>query len=153
METNDYVFGGADNKVMFTEPGDYIFEVIGVETGISAGEKTRGSRIIKLKLNLEPSGVHGYETLILAKNTQWRVDTFVRCTGLECPIGQCPDGFKDGEEYKLIGLRGWATFNIEENKGKKYNRVVVWLTNKEKLQRKPWPNPADAKVEEEDVPF
>jgi hypothetical protein len=162
METaaSDYVYGGQDNIPQFVEPGDYAFEVIGFECGISAGPKTRGSRQTTVKIKLEPSGAHIYETLIFAQSMGWKIDTFVKSTGIAVPIGQMPEELKPDNERLLIGLRGWCTVFIDEYKNpnsqapaKKRNRVSVWITNKEKLQRRPPPPPEDIEEQDDKVPF
>lgn len=137
---SDYVYGGQDNRQFYVDPGDYKFEVVGFETKISAGDKTRGSRITELKLKLEPSGSTCFAGLLFHPSCDWRLDTFCRCTGLECKIGETPAELKSGDERLLVGLRGWGTFGVKEVKGgKKYNELLTWITNKEKLIRKPPP--------------
>jgi len=148
----DYVFTDKDNLQLFTDPGDYQFEVIEFECAISSGPKTRGSRVTNVKLKLLPSGVHVYEQLIFHPSMGWKIDTFVKSTGIAVPIGQMPPELARGNERLLIGLRGWCTVFIDEYQGKKKNRVSVWITNRGKVDRLPPPAETTG-VDEDGVPF
>lgn len=162
MQTaSDYVYQGLDNRKMHHEPGDYIFEVVEVETGISAGQKTRGCRTTTLKMILEPDNVRCRDVLYFHPSMGWKVDTFVKSAGLDVKVGQAPEELKPGNERLLVGLRGWCTVSVEEWRPdgapadappRKSNRVEVWLTNKGKLERKPPPAPTDDD-DDKKVPF
>jgi hypothetical protein len=132
---SDYVYGGKDNKQFYIEPGDSKFEVIDFDTKISGGSKTAGARITELKLRLDPSRAECYSGLIFHQSCSWKIDTFCKCTGIECSIGQMPEELKPGNEHLLVGLRGWGTFGIRETNGKKYNELRVWMTTKGKIPR------------------
>lgn len=134
--------------------GDYPFQIVAVDSGISQGAKTRGSdtREVKLKFFADKTFTKAIaqwtEEFINYETSVWKWSVFAKCVGLD---------FADGEEFDIterwIGRRGIATCkpNADRNDAsKKYNRVAVFITNAEKLP----PAPAEAvKVEDDDIPF
>jgi hypothetical protein len=132
--------------------GDYPFEVVGVEFGISTSAgKTRGSETMELKLKFYRDATFAQpvalwtETLYFHESCDWKVHQFMVAANLQF------DGrlVKPGDEveftdHTVIGLRGWATCapekdtrgNTDESgKVKEYNRVRAFITNKPKLDK------------------
>lgn len=129
----------AETPVFEVLNGDYPFEIIAVDNGVSTGSKTRGcdTREVKLKFYADKTfttpKAQWTEDFINHDNCLWKWFVFSKCVGLE---------LADGEEFdideKWIGRRGWATCKPEADRNdasKKYNRVAVFITNKEKLPR------------------
>ena len=136
--------------------GDYRFEIVAVDSAISQGNKTRGSDVREVKLkffkdaNFTQPAAQWMEDFIYHYSTEWKCSVFARCVGKH---------LADGAEFDIdaswIGHRGWATCKPEEdrdktkidtatNKVRRYNRVRVFITNKEKIAaRVIAPTPAD----------
>lgn len=139
--------------------GDYPFEVVAVDNGISTGAKTRGSEVREVKLKFftdttftKPMA-QWTEDFINFETSLWKWSTFAKCVG--APLVH-------GEDFDItaawIGLRGWATCRPhlpESEKTKKaeeqkrYNRVAAFITNKGKLERAP----VAQTPPEDDIPF
>jgi hypothetical protein len=135
----------AETPVYELLTGDYPFEIVAVDSGISNGPKTKGcdTREVKVKFFADKTFVvpraQWTEDFIYHESTEWKVFVFSRCVGLDP---------KDGEELDIddswIGRRGWATCrpeatsnkdNIDQETGKpkRYNGVAAFITNREKL--------------------
>lgn len=142
-----YQFKDQESKSFEVKPaGDYVVRVVGVEFGISKGNKTRGSDNMELKLAVENpngslSGCEFYEHLIFHPSCDWKIDIAVKALNLL--IGGKPPAKGDPidfSEHMLCGLRGWATVGVEEytrndgTKGKK-NTIAAWIANKPKLPK------------------
>lgn len=175
------VFKDQDNKTYELPPeGDYAFEVVECESGIQTGNgKTAGSPYWELKLELSVRNGKApiWERLIDHPSCDWKIDTFMKCTGANTEI-------KKGEPFEFdlhaaessgakwidpIGLRGWLAVVHEDytpkNGGKpgKRARVGVFYTDRAKLPRaqkaKPASKPAPSETTPEfdplsdDVPF
>ncbi len=131
-----YNFGDADNAG-YSPEGDYIVQVMSVDFGISAGQKTCGSDKMDLKLLIESTRTTLHEFLILHHACEWKIDTFVKSTNLlvdgKPPVkGQSIDF----TERMLIGLRGWARLSVDKkDPAWPRNSVFCWITNKEKLPK------------------
>ena len=141
-----YTYQGRDAIPEMIEPGDYIVKVVEAEAGISNGNKTRGSDTLKLKLREEESGAVIYETLIFHESCDFKIDCFIRSTGIEAKEGKSitldpPD---------LIGLRGWVAVKVEEYNDRTNNRIAVWLTDRDKVAREVL---KVAEEDDDDVPF
>lgn len=115
--------------------GDYRFEVVAVDTGISQGAKTRGSdvREVKLKFFADEAFTKPVaqwtEDFINYETSLWKWSVFAKCVGVK---------LTDGEEFDIdasfIGKRGWATCEpkaSQSDPSKKYNRVVAFITTKQ----------------------
>jgi hypothetical protein len=142
--------------------GDFPFEIVAVDNAIQNGSgKTRGSDVRECKLKFFKDKTFTQpvaqwtENFIAHESTEWKYFVFSKCVGLE---------FKDGEEFDIdsswIGRRGWAqcrpeattnqaNIDPETVKPKRFNRVAVFITNKEKLAPNPQAKPV---VEDEDLP-
>lgn len=131
--------------------GDYPFEIVAVDVGISTGRKTGGSDIVEMKVSFFADATftkkraQWTEDLIFHPSCAWKVSVFTKCANMLLDGKTPPDGAElDYSADTMIGLRGWATVGFDihsEDKNKpvieqrRYNKVVVWLTNKEKLPR------------------
>ena len=126
-------------------PGDYCFEVVSIGNSLSTGAKTRGSDVVELKLAIYADATFSTklaqwtEDLIFHSSIAWKINQFTKCANMMVDGKSVGDGDEvDYSEETLIGLRGWVTVHTEDgytDKTKKYSRVKVWLTNKEKLPR------------------
>lgn len=135
----------APNKTFELLPdGDYLLEIISGEPGISQAEKYRGSDQFELKFEVkEPAQMVGgsfNDWLTFHPTLNWKVDNFLTCFNY---------GAKPGQEVEVtlencIGLRGWVKVTSYEKKGKKYNQIAVYYTDKQKYSR--------AVIEPADVP-
>lgn len=151
--------------------GDYVLRVVGCDSKISTGEKTAGSPQWDLKVVVEgvAGNGHVFESLIDHETSAWKIDTFLKSTNSVPPKGAAFDFNEDAANaagilfIDPIGLRGWAHLVVDEWKGKKRNKIGVWLTNKPKLPRatpEPKPQPASAPAsapattsDDDDIPF
>jgi len=151
--------------------GDYVFEVIGVDFGISTSRGvTNGSDLMELKLKFFADATFSKplaqwtETLYFHESCDWKICQFLVCANFKVG-GRI---FQKGDDTELttenvVGLRGWASVspemsNSEEEKKKpeaerkRYNRVQVFITNKEKLAPNQ-PAKSAAKDGDDDLPF
>ena len=147
-----YKFGNSENFSYQVPPGDYRWQVIGVEFGIQRGSGvTNGSDNMDVKLAFYKDGkkdAQWTETMIFHESIFWRLDTFLKsgnykvgADGRYDPNGRVP---KEGEELNfeaddIMGLQGWATVEDNKYKGKDgaervNSRVARWL-DKEKLPK------------------
>lgn len=147
-------FNNSDNQ-QFTllPPGDYVFEVMEMESGIQAGGgKTTGSMFWEFRLRLTKPGneeLRGsvWEKLIDHPSTGWKIDTFLKSAGAAPAVGAA---FEFVEQAAIdsgctwidpIGLRGWCHVNVEEytksgeTEKRRKNKVAAFLTDKPKLPR------------------
>ena len=125
--------------------GDFPFEVVGVDFGLSTSQKTNGCDTMELKLKFfkddsfaEPVS-QWTERLIFHEDTMWKINQFALCANLQV------DGRLIGEndeveynEHAVIGLRGWA--KCAQRKGfkdpsKEFNSVQIFYTDKPKLAK------------------
>lgn len=141
-----HVFKDSDNiKFELLPKGDYIVEVVGVEFGIQKpGTETAGSDIMKIKVKVDGKPNQWEERFIFYKSCEWRIDTFVKCMNFLVNGKPPVKGQEiDYTEESLMGLRGWVTIGVREQKKTVnnitettlYNEVLVWLTDKPKLAR------------------
>tara|TARA_R110002096_G_scaffold85353_1_gene196465 strand:- start:171 stop:596 length:426 start_codon:yes stop_codon:yes gene_type:complete len=126
-----HTFNNAQPIPDLLDEGDYILEVIESVDGISRGAKTSGSEQFELKLREEKTGKIIYETLILCDSLAWKVDGFIQAFNIPAV---------EGEEIELnapdfVGLRGWVKLNQETYNEKTKNRIAIFYTDKEKLER------------------
>lgn len=148
----------AETPVFELLNGEYPFEIVAVDSGISQGAKTKGSdtREVKIKFFKDKSfaepKAQWTENFIYHADTEWKVFVFSKC------VGFTP---RDGDEIDIdpswIGRRGWAKCEPEKDKDetkkddngqvRRYNRVRVFITNKEQLA----PNPEAAKAAAENT--
>jgi hypothetical protein len=149
----NYKYGDSDNVLLFVELGDYVVEINDVAFGLSK----QGNDKIDLKLKVEKTGTTVYDVLTFSEKAFWRIDTCLKSCGVKIAKGEDAEfnkeRLKEGQRYiKLIGLRGWVTLGVEEypvGSGKKKNKVLTWLTDKEKLA----PSEANTVAEEDEVQF
>jgi hypothetical protein len=168
------VFQNQDNKTFVVlPPGDYTFEVVGMESGIQTGTgKTAGSPFWELKLSIEKrDGAMVFERLIDHPTCNFKIDTFLKCTGAAPAHGVAFDFQQDAAEsagilwIDPVGLRGWCHLIEDEftpkgaTKPIKKNKVGSFLTDRPKLARvqkaEPVATPAPAADElpEDEIPF
>lgn len=148
-----YKFRDSDNLVMLIEPGDYVLEVVGYELKLS----TKGDPQIEVDVvNVDPKTLDRIpgkstkfkDTLTLSEKAGWRVDTFLKSCGIQiakdAEVEFDPEQRDDGKVFvDLRGLRGWALVGQEpgtKDPTKKFQKVVTWYTNKEKIARRPYPS-------------
>lgn len=158
------VFNDSENRVaVLHEEGDYVFRVASVKFGISGGGKTNGCPTYELSLLIEKTGGTVFETLIDADSTAWKIDVFLKSSGVYLPKGVAFEFDRERAEadgvrwVNAVGLRGWCRLSLEavtdrdgkpklENgKPKLRNRVSVFYTDRPKLpavQPAPTPTPA-----------
>lgn len=131
--------------------GDYIFEVVSVDVGISTGRKTAGSEVIDLKcqfFNKDGKRLGQWtESLIFHQSCAWKVSVFTKCANMLIDGKTPSDGAEiDYSPETMLGLRGWCSVGHHSSATdatKVYNDVKAWLTNKEKLPRAHVAKPAD----------
>lgn len=139
--------------------GDYPFEVVACDFGISNSKgKTNGSETMELKLKFfrdatfEKPVAQWTETLYFHESCDWKVHQFSLAANLQVEGRLVKVGDEiEYTENMVIGLRGWATCMPEKSTtdaSKEYNRVKVFLTNKEKL-----PKHVQLSDTVDDVPF
>ena len=162
------VFKDSEAMRPFVPEGDYILCVTDFTIGISTGKKTSGSEKYDLEFEVEGSGCRVFEGLIDAESTAWKIDCFLKSSGVRTLKKGEPFSFREDEAKREgwvwvnpMGLRCHAHLVIDtyspagsaEKKTK--NKVGVFYTDKPDLP----PNeslrvsePAKI-VEEEDIPF
>lgn len=154
-------------------PGDYVFQVTGIETGIQGGTgTTAGSPYWELKLAIEGNGGVVFERLIDHPSCNWKIDTFLKCTGAAPKPGASFEFDEDAAAasgclyINPIGLRGHCHLIVDEfqkagsTEKRKKNKVGTFHTDKPKLPRAESPTPAPAPAaapattaETDDIPF
>lgn len=144
-----YQFQDSENIPAVVEAGDYVIRVTETKFGLSQA----GNAKVDLTLQIEKTGTILYDTLTFTDKAFWRIDTFLKSCGVKLAKGQGVEFDPDvepgpGEVFiPLVGLRGWATLFVDEypkDSGRKKNKVLMWITNKEKLARiAPPPRQAD----------
>lgn len=132
--------------------GNYGFEVIGADKGISNSGKTNGCETLSIKVKFftdnefkkpvaqwterltfpQLSG-RDPKTMDLNKFLNGVCNMFVKCTNMKAEVGE----EITLEPETVIGLRGVAhvTQVKNERSGEMQNRVKTWLTDKEKFER------------------
>jgi hypothetical protein len=130
-----YVYQGRDAIPNLIEAGDYIVRIVEADSGISNGKKTNGSDTINLKCIEEESGCVIWETLCFHESIDWKIDTFVRSTGVPAVVGAPLElGPSD-----CISRRGHVTIVVDNWNNKDRNKIAVWKTDCEPLARAPIP--------------
>ncbi len=125
--------------------GDYPFEIVGVDFSVSKGGKTNGSDVMEMKVaffedaTFQKKIAQWTEDLIFHPNCEWKISVFTKCANM-LVNGKPPEHGAEIEytEDTVLGLRGWATVRQkagQQDPNKKFNYVLAWLTNKEKLPR------------------
>lgn len=150
-------FTDAENKTYILLPeGDYKYMVTDWEIGISTGPSTAGSEKYTAKFTLiDHPGSELKETLIDHPKTAWKIDTFLKCSGIKLEKGSSYEFNRVfAEEQNVlwvnpIGLRGWCKLVQEDyvTKAKttiKINKIAIFYTDKEKLPQV---------ISEEEIPF
>jgi len=169
-------FNNQDNQAFILHPpGDYVFRVTGIESGIQSGTGvTQGSPYWELKLAIEDKGGVVFERLIDHPSCNWKIDTFLKCTGAAPKPGESFEFDEDAAAasgclyINPIGLRGHCHLVVDDwspkgsTEKKKRNRVGTFHTDKPKLPRAEAPassqDPAPASAPaitttEDDCPF
>jgi hypothetical protein len=152
---NEYVFQDRQPPAFELVPdGDYILEVTGFDKTISNRPDTNGCDVIELKVKVEGRNAAWKEIFTIHEDWSWRMDVFLKAAHAAPKKGE---GFRLTEE-NFIGLRAWATVASREYKSrsgetKKANKVLAWITNKEKLARRAAEPVREARADEEDIPF
>lgn len=121
--------------------GDYPFEVVDWGRAISKGKSTRGADTYELKVRVNDTNTV-YETLIDHESTDWKIDCFLRCTGVELKVGQSFEFGEDPGQVNPKGLRGWCAVVVDEyipegkTIAKKKNKIGTFYTDKPKIPRR-----------------
>ena len=155
-------FKDSENKQLSSPPGDYILRVLSFDKKLSRGAKTAGCELYEMKLGVEKNGnvvSELYDNLIDHESCHWRWDVFLKSCGVKIVKDESytldsNDATQQNIRHvNILGLRGWATIGMKkaQNAGEtpKYNEVVAWITNKEKLA----PVVIEAEPEADDIPF
>lgn len=146
--------------------GDYPFEIVGADFGISTGPKTKGSENMELKVafykdaTFQRKAAQWTEEFIFHPNCEWKLSVFTKCANMLVD-GKPPSHGVEIEytESTVIGLRGWATVRNRASSAdaqkpaeerRRFNHVAAWITNKEKLARAVVKT---APSEDENLPF
>lgn len=142
-------FGDSSNIPPLLPGGDYAFCVTGFECSISSTALTRGAEKYQLELEIEPTGKKVQEHLIDHEKTAWKIDCFVKSSGVKLVKGQAFDFRQDLAEASgvvwvdPIGLRGWCHLKQDTlplkpgyDKPMIVNKVDVFYTDKPKLPRR-----------------
>lgn len=165
------IFGDQENALRLCPNGDYLFTLIDLETLIEDKGKLRGSELFKVKLRFDIPNLgqmNVFERLYDHPSMSWRMDTFLKCSGIALPKGAGWDFSAAAAQIKKCywinpyGLRGLA--RLEKHVYKKQNgdtaenmRVGVFWTDKQKYPRDETVNaPAPSSgpnVDDDDVPF
>lgn len=157
-------FNDSENKLLASKPGDYILRVLSYDKKLSKGQKTGGSEMFEMKLGVEQNGAvvsELFDNLIDHPSCHWRWDVFLKSCGVKIAKGENFSFDRDDAAQQNIrhieirGLRGWGTIAMKKPQHvgdvPKFNEVVAWITNKEKL------TPIERQVEPEDdsseIPF
>jgi len=160
------IYQDRDNQTFVLHPpGEYQFQVVAYETGLSMGAKTRGSPMWELKILIEQKGGHVFESLIDHEACSWKIDTFLKSTGVVIAKGSAFE-FDRAASISMgctwvnpVGLRGWCHLIVEEftpqgaTSPKKKNKVGAFLTDKPKLPRIVAVPPAATAEIVDDIPF
>lgn len=134
--------------------GDYPFEVVGFNIGIyQYGKEEKGSECVELKLKFFADSTftkplaQWTENFVLHERWDWKLHQFNVCANVQVDGRLIRPGDEfDYNENSCVGLRGWATCapemdkdasKIDSRTGKRreYNRVRVFIVNKEKLAK------------------
>lgn len=139
-------FKDSENKQLSSPPGDYILRVLSYDKKLSKGAKTAGCELYELKIGVEKNGAvvsELYDNLIDHDSCHWRWDVFLKSCGIKINKGESYTFDADDAAQQEIrhieirGLRGWATIGMKPSQTvgqpSKFNEVVSWITNREKL--------------------
>jgi hypothetical protein len=115
----NYKSGSPSASAFHVEAGIYKLRVIEAKEDTSK----HGNNMIKLTLRVIKADGHKgptlFDYLVLAKNTEWKIDQFLSACG-EHP----GEGIKaDLYVHKMIGWECEAELKVETYEGKKYNKV------------------------------
>lgn len=152
-----YRFTNQENlEFLLLALGDYPLEIVGLSFGLSQGGDTK----VELKIaNIDSKTLEEVpgkstrfrENITLSEKAAWRMDTLLKCCGVDVKPGEVlefdPDerqkAIAEGKRFiDLRGLRGWGAVGHEPDKNnpqKKYNKVLTWYTNKQKLPKREYP--------------
>lgn len=164
-----YKFTDAEPKTYELWPvADYRWRVTECEFSIINGTgPTNGSDAMELTFLFERKNPQTglieqkdvKEKFIFHEKTAWKVDQFAKSGNLLIagkPVEK--DQIIDWSEHLVVGLQGWATLGVEkytskrDNKEKEINKIISFITNKEKLAKMIDAPVEDAK-EDDDLPF
>lgn len=148
-------FNDSENIINLVPEGDYKFTVVDFAIGLSSGGKTSGSEKYEVKYEVEKGKEKSitYDTLIDHELCAWKLDTFLKCSGVRLAKGERFTFRKDEAESQNIrwinplGLRGWFKLFVDEYQGKKRNKVSMYYTDKEKLAQ------VVVESKEDNIPF
>ncbi len=142
------VFKDSENRSYVLLPaGDYVFRVVEMESGIQDKGKTAGSPFWELKLQIEGKDAIVFERLIDHRDTDWKIDTFLKSSGAAPAKGhafefdQQAAAAADCLWINPVGLRGWCKLEVDEytkpgtTTATKKNKVAVFYTDRPKLPR------------------
>lgn len=158
-ESSMPTFNDSNNIPAVLAEGDFIFCVTGYNSKISQGQKTRGSDVFELELEIEPSEKRIIEHLIDHPSCNWKIDCFLKSAGVKLAKGEAfefSESKAQGAGCKYvdpIGLRGWCRVTQEivpPRDGKKeftVNKIGTFYTDKPKLAARVF------EKAEEDRPF
>lgn len=158
-----YKFTDQENLKTTCADGDYIFEIIGFELGLS----DKGDDKVIVLLQIEKEHVKVYDHITLSEKAAWRMDTLLKCCGVVVAKGadiefDPEQRDREGAHFvNLVGLRGSArffkdTYTPPSGGSKKESmKVQTYYTNKEKLVRNAnaVAQPVRKNIENEKPPF
>lgn len=139
------VYTDAPPIVQSSKPGDYILRCVEFQKGLSKGAKTGGSDKYEAEFLVEATGSKLIEFFIDHSSCVWKLELWLKACGITLKKGEGFDfdqesATANGTRYiDPIGLRAHATIGMRPSKeagqSPKWNEVVAWITNKEKLSR------------------
>jgi hypothetical protein len=126
--------------------GDYPFEVVGFDVTLCPfGKEEKNSDMMEVKIavfkdtTFTQKLAQWTEKIVFHPKWAWKLHQFTASTHMQHDGRDAQPGDEiNYDESTVIGLRGWAKLKPEQDrndKDKKYNRVWVWLSDKEKLPR------------------
>ncbi len=142
------IFTGDDvDRFELLKPGDYAFEVIGYEAGLSNSGKTSGCEIVTLKLKLFSDATFSKPVAVLSDRLTFpgtggrdldrflnaQLNMFAKCTGLAGAVGEAIEY----SEAACVGLRGWLRVKQvkSEKTGNMMNRIDFFRTDKGQIAK------------------
>lgn len=114
-------------------PGDYLVEIATAKFSLdpkSGADKVEIKCLVDMKRD---DGVKSYvwETIPFTEKMQWKMDSLLRC----CNVAVKKDQELDLTAEFLVGLRGIVKIHTEEYEKKKYNKIKVWYSDKQKFTK------------------